>query len=84
MNTTRPAEPEISVSVDADGMTLVQIATAHEAGRLRVIVNDGPVFDGVVFDARPDVGDHDPAVHAYAAELGIYAAEVAAAAEGRR
>lgn len=79
----------VSLWTGDDGATVVQIDTAQDAGRLRVNVNDGAVFDGIVFDARPDHGDHHPAAIGYAArvvaELARYAAEVAdTVGRGRR
>ncbi|MFR9754084.1 hypothetical protein ACL02S_24020 [Nocardia sp. 004] len=93
MSAPQPADPVValarrhhdlvgvSVWTGDDGATVVQIDTAENAGRLRVAVNDGAVFDGIVFDARPDHGDHHPVVIGYAARvvaaLARYAAEVA-------
>lgn len=71
---------DVSLWRGRDGATVVQIDTATNGDRLRVHVNDGTVYDGIVFDARPDHGDHHPDVIAYAArvvaELARYAAEV--------
>ncbi|WP_280404769.1 hypothetical protein [Nocardia brasiliensis] len=42
-----------------DGAVVVQIDTVlPKSERLRVNVNDGGVYDGAVFDANPEAGDH--------------------------
>ncbi|MGW6728729.1 hypothetical protein ACWF9G_22755 [Nocardia sp. NPDC055029] len=75
--------PEITVYTGEDGATVVDIATSPRTGRMRVNVNDGPVYDGIVFDANPDKGDHHPAAGLYAAaildELAQYGDDIQAA-----
>ncbi|MEV0773571.1 hypothetical protein [Nocardia salmonicida] len=80
---TSASAPEINVYTGDDGATVVHIHTEPYAGRLRVNVNDGPVYDAIVFEARPDEAHRAPApgsfTRAVRDALATYADDLAAA-----